>query len=196
MTSAGETAYVKFGLSGLQADIEFPSDWHEERRTWVRLGFGLFRIAFSFPWKWVVPDEHQCQGPQYGFVFFQDGLHLRWGKKKGGSDDPFTIIGMPWRWNHVRHDILTEPETHPYQYTLRLGEVQNRMATIYEEARCWKRFWVPWRMYRKSINISFDDEVGEDSGTWKGGALDCSYGMVDGETPLDTLRRMESERRL
>lgn len=74
----GEIAYAVIGVTGLQAEIEFPSDWHEQRRVWVRLGFGLGRLAISFPWSRVVPDEHQCSGPTYGFTFFGDGLHLHW----------------------------------------------------------------------------------------------------------------------
>ena len=94
---SGEIAYAVLGLSGLQAEIEFPSDWHDTPpRGWIRLGFGLLRIAVSFPWSRVVPDEYQCSGPTYGFTFFDDGLHLHWGKCKGTRGDPMTIIAMPW----------------------------------------------------------------------------------------------------
>ena len=36
---------------------------------------------------------------------------------------------------------------------------------------------------------------GERNGSWKGGVLGCGWDMLKGETPLDTLRRMERERR-
>lgn len=38
-------------------------------------------------------------------------------------------------------------------------------------------------------------EVGESTGGWKGGTLGCGYEMKPGETPLETLRRMECERK-
>lgn len=190
----GEIAYLVLALRGLCAEIEFPSDWHEQRRTWVRLGFGFFKIAFSFPWRWTVPDEYQCSGPTYGFTFFDDGLHLHWGKCKGKRDDPMTIIGMPWRWRHREHKILSAPEDHPYRYTMRSGRVQERTATIKMETRLWTRPWLPFRRLSRYIDITFSDEVGERSGSWKGGVLGCSYEMRPNETPLDALRRMESER--
>jgi hypothetical protein len=190
----GEIAYARLGLSGLQAEVEFPSDWHEQRRAWVRIGIGIAKIAFSFPWSKVVPDEHQCSGPTYGFCFFDDGLQLHWGKQKGRRDDPFTIIGMPWRWQHREHRILSEPETHPYRYRLRSGEVQERTAIIQIETRRWTRPWLPWRRTSRYIDIAFSDEVGERSGSWKGGVLGCSYDMLPNETALDCLRRMERER--
>jgi hypothetical protein len=38
-------------------------------------------------------------------------------------------------------------------------------------------------------------EVGERTGSYKGGTLGCSHKMLKGETPLQTLRRMEKERK-
>jgi hypothetical protein len=38
-------------------------------------------------------------------------------------------------------------------------------------------------------------EVGERTGSWKGGTIGCGYTMLEGETPLQTLRRMEKERK-
>ena len=191
---SGEVAYLNIVISGLCADVEFPSDWHEHRRAWVRLGFGLFRIGFSFPWSHVVPDAYQCSGPTYGFVFFGDGLHLHWGKCKGKRDDPMKIVQMPWGWRHREHKILSEPESHHYRYVLRSGEVQECLATIRAESRLWVRPWLPFRRLSRYINIEFDKEVGERTGSWKGGVLGCGYEMRRGETPLDTLRRMERER--
>lgn len=194
MTRKGEVAYVVFGISGLQAEIEFPSDWHETARAWVRFGLGIGKVAFSFPWKWTVPDDGQCSGPRYGFQFFGDLLWISYGKDHGRRGDPHIAIYMPWSWRHREHKILTAPETHPYRYTLRSGEVQERTATIQVETRLWTRPWLPRKLFKKTIDVKFNDEVGERSGSWKGGCLGCGYDMNPGETPLDTLRRMERER--
>ena len=190
-----EVAYFVFGLRGLKAEIEVPSDWHDHRRAWVRLGFGLFTLAFSFPWRWVVPDDYQCSGPTYGFSFFQDGLHLHWGKCHGKRSDPMKVVQMPWGWRHRLHEVLGEPETHAYRYNLRSGEVQERTATIKPERRLWTRPWLPYKRESQYININFSEEVGERSGSWKGGVLGCSYDMLPNETPLAALRRMEQERK-
>lgn len=190
-----EIAYLVLGIRGLKAEIEFPSDWHEARRAWVRLGFGLFTLAFSFPWRWVVPDEYQCSGPTYGFSFFMDGLLLHWGKCKGKRTDPMKVIQMPWGWRHRKHEILGQPESHPYTYLLRSGEVQERIATIKPEKRLWLRPWLPFRRESRYIDIEFNGEVGERSGSWKGGCIGCSFDMLAGESPLDALRRMELSRK-
>lgn len=190
-----ECAYIIIGLRGLEARIEFPSDWHENRIGWVRLGFGLFSANFAFPWRWVVPDEYQCSGPTYGFLFFEDGLHLHWGKCNGRRGDPFKIIGMPWRWHHKLHEITGNESSHTYDYVLRSGKLQSCMATIRPERRFWMRWWIPFKLESRYINIEFSEEIGERSGSWKGGVLGCSYDMQPGETPLDTLRRMEQERK-
>lgn len=192
---SGEIAYVVFGLGGLQAEVEFPSDWHEQARTWVRLSLGLIRGAVSFPYNGKpVPDEYQCSGPTYGFSFFEDLLFVRYGKSKGRRDDPSKAFTMPWGWRGCEHTVLTLPESHGYTYTLRSGEVQNRVAKVYAETRTWWRPWLPWRKTVTSINVEFDGEVGERTGSWKGGTVGCGYPMLPGEAPVETLRRMERER--
>lgn len=192
-----ECAYIVFEIRGLKAEIEFPSDWHEHRMGWVRLCFGFVTIAFAFPWKWTVPDEGQCSGPRYGFAFHGDALWLHFGKMTGRSRGPqrYRAYDMPWAWRHREHEVLGEPEAHPYRYTLRSGEVQDRIATIKPERRLWTRPWLPHKRESRYIDIDFNDEVGKRSGSWKGGVLGCSFDMLPGERPVDTLRRMEVERK-
>lgn len=123
------------------------------------------------------------------------------------------------RWNEI-----IWKESYPYTYVLDRGEIQNRIATLKVEERewRWKNFkWSPYpRMVRKTISVEFSyagllersvliekrfhptknsekvtGEVGERTGSWKGGTLGCGYDMLPGETPLQTLRRMEIERK-
>ena len=68
MARWSEVAYIRLGLSGLQLEIEFPSDWYEERAGWVRIGIGFMKIGVAFPWPWVSKDDYQCSGHTYGFV--------------------------------------------------------------------------------------------------------------------------------
>lgn len=191
----GEIAYACLGLKGLQATIELPNDWHEQARAWVHLGCGFFTLAFSLKAKRVGEDNHQCQGHTYGFQFYDDLLWLRWGEQTGTRESKHKAIYMPWHWKFREHVILSEPETHPYTYTLRSGEKQLRTATIQKESRSWSRFWLPSKITRTSIDVKFSDEVGERSGSWKGGVLGCSYEVLPNELPLEALRRMERERK-
>lgn len=90
-------------------------------------------------------------------------------------------------------------EEHPYHYRLRSGEVQERIATVYVERRehRWRGFkWLPWpRLRRQSIQVEFSGEVGERTGSWKGGVIGTGCDMRPGERAVDTLRRMERERK-
>lgn len=97
-------------------------------------------------------------------------------------------------------DVCAESvsEKYPYTYRLKNGEIQNRIATVHVTRMTWKMRWWPLLHFKKvstSINISFDGEVGEKTGSWKGGCTGCGYEMIGSETPLETLRRMESERK-
>lgn len=191
----GEVAYASTQIRGPELNIEFPSDWHEQRRGWFRLGLGVLTVAVSFPWSKVVPDEGQCSGPMYGFKFFEDILWIYYGKDTGRRGDPRIAIYMPWHWKHQEHRVTSEKEVHPYRYTLRNGTVQERTATIQAEYRRWTRYWWPRVMEVRAIDVQFSDEVGERTGSWKGGTIGCGYNMLPGESPLDTLRRMEAERK-
>lgn len=220
---SGEIAYAVLGIRGPCATIEFPSDWHGHRRAWIRLGCGLLTIAFSFPWSKVVPDCGQCSGPTYGFYFFADTLVLKWGKDTGGwlGDHEKKVswtFHMPWSWDHIRHDYLNPdgslhhsatqgdysgPEETKqrflYQYQLNSGEIQKRIATVNGEEREWRWHWLKrwkWpRLIRRTINIEFDGEVGERTGSWKGGTIGCSWDWLKGESMKDALDRMEAERK-
>lgn len=191
-----EWAYLRLGLKGIGLELEFPSDWHEHARWCVHLGFGFGELCFSGPWYGkLVPDEYQCKGPTYGFKFFSDLLMISWGKDKGTAGDPYKCFHMPWAWRFIEHRVLSVRETHDYTYRLRSGEAQHRKATIYRESRSWWRPWLPWRLYRETINVDFDDEVGEESGSWKGGTIGCGWDIRPGESELEALRRMERERK-
>ncbi len=215
-----ECAYVAFQVRGPAATVEFPSDWHEHRRVWVHLCPVLFTLAFSFPWRGKVPpDDGQCSGPQYGFAFRDTTFWVYTGKSTS-SKHAWVTVDLPWAFAHVRHTWLnpdgsvnrdaagvgdyTPPDEtrfrYPYTYTRRNGEVQRRTATVNGEEREWRlRYapWLPWpRKRQRSINVSFDDEVGERSGSWKGGTTGCDWDWRRGESLEGALRRMEREREL
>lgn len=90
-------------------------------------------------------------------------------------------------------------ETYPYHYILKSGKVQERLATIKVEEREWRQRWLKWtsvfNKVHRDIDVDFDDEVGEETGSWKGGCTGCGYRMIDPELPHQTLKRMERERK-
>jgi hypothetical protein len=138
-------------------------------------------ITWNIPWftwefnnHWILNKEGKYQLPEKVEALMKDGS---------------TRMEQDYKYKFALK------ETHPYKYKLRSGEVQERTATIYQEKRQWHRKWFPFiKMAHVDINVDFSDEVGEKTGSWKGGTVGCSYRMLQGETPLETLRRMESER--
>lgn len=102
-------------------------------------------------------------------------------------------------WDTGKWKDILWTRTYPYTYVLNSGTIQSRQATVKVEEREWRRRWLMFtplfNRVRKTIDISFDDEVGEGTGSWKGGTLGCGYDMKPDETPYDCLKRMEQERR-
>lgn len=88
--------------------------------------------------------------------------------------------------------------TYPYTYVLKSGTIQRREARVFVDRMTWRARWwplIPIRKVRTSISINFSEEVGERTGSWKGGCTGCGYDMLPDETPLMCLRRMERERK-
>lgn len=125
---------------------------------------------------------------------------------------------LPWSWQHIRHEWLRPDgtvfrapgegeydvppevtERHEYSYTLRNGTVQHRVATVNGEEREWRWRWLTWlpwpRRVSRTINVTFDADVGERSGSWKGGCYGCGWDWWPDETMEQALRRMEATRK-
>jgi hypothetical protein len=167
-----------------------------------------------------LPLKHWHREPHdgmesWGFSLCGDtwaNIHLNWGTRT-------KIIHLPWDWSHVAWRVFRadgiwvqrgpgyqvpfvdgrQVESWPYRYVRRSGEVQERTATIYGEELEWRWRWFTWlpltKKVRRSIYISFDHEVGEETGSWKGGCLGCSTEWREGESMRDALQRMERERK-
>ena len=150
--------------------------------------------------------------PQYSVYASQEfGLTFHWGLRRWSFDWPWSRHVLAYEaqlpdgsWEDVfaqfrGHASTPYHEQYPYTYTLRSGEVQHRTATVTKE-----RFVLTWcafkaigwpRWIEESIDVQFDDEVGERTGTWKGGTVGCGYDLQPGESMLQALRRMEGERK-
>jgi hypothetical protein len=83
-----------------------------------------------------------------------------------------------------------------YTYVLRDGTVQNRIAKVHMERDYRKIRGLPFvKKSSRCIWAEFDGEVGERTGSWKGGCTGCGYTMLPNETIEQCLRRMERERK-
>lgn len=164
-----------------------------------------------------------CSLPQYGFNFAQNSLFFytggkfdkSWGQVTQGGCHIWDLPLVSYVFDHHRikdkkgkwvdmnkidswdfKKDKAQSKDYPYTYTLNSGEVQHRIATVTEECRQWHRKWLPFiKMKKVVIDIRFNDEVGERSGSYKGGTTGCSYYLLPNETVEQCLRRMEKERK-
>ena len=176
---------------------------YEDPMFVICLLWGKFYIHAPF----FVNMEGKCDAT-YGLSYHDRAIWWNW-------DQKFWNIWMPWHFQLISHDVENADGNmvpydsdgkdgrkitqHRYTYQLSSGEIQQRIAKIYKETYVWRWNWFKWLPLswitetRTEIDIEFDYEVGEKSGSWKGGVLGCSYEMLDWENPEATLRRMEYE---
>lgn len=173
----------------------FFNRWHKEPEEIMdRWGFyyfpdgsdfvvewGRFHKRFAMPWSM----KHICHE-----VLTPSG---KWVPEKTDYSKPDDIYGghqwrVDGRW--VGYYV--------YRYRLASGELQVRTATVHVERREWRQRWLSWTKrfakVRTSIDVAFSGEVGERTGSWKGGCIGCGYDIKPGESAEQALRRMESER--
>lgn len=165
--------------------------------------FTAFLPLGIVPHPWPAMD-----GPQWSvYASGEFGLAFRWGLR-GKSFD------WPWFWHTLRYEQQMADgswrevgwanrdgvfkEHYGYTYVLRSGKVQERIATVSRRRHVLtfaglKRIgWPRWTKH--SIDIEFNGEVGERSGSWKGGCIGCSYDLRPNEGMKQALARMEAER--
>lgn len=146
------------------------------------------------PWDWGSNIRNEVMTPEGKLVMASDAMEgvARKALRKAG------VKGEPL-WNLKIPDNRMI-ETAPYKYTLKNGTVQERVATIHVNEREWRwRIFHPYaigpKRVSRCISVEFSDEVGERTGSWKGGTIGCGFEMLPGETPLMTLKRMENTRK-
>ncbi len=170
-------------------------------------------VNFPGPHLQEPPKTGGFYGGQWGFSWpFLEEVHLHWGET--------SVKSLPWMYEQVRHEVKLpddtwaphvgswehdkEPDgretfTYPYHYIRENGDVQERTAEVYVERRARRpRGWTRSGLFervREAIRVRFSDEVGERTGSWKGGCIGCGWDLRDRETPLHALRRMEQERK-
>lgn len=190
----------------------------EDSWPWMLHLHLLFLSAFiHIPCQWIPKSKREAwrrEWQRWGLSQCDDAVHLHWNEKS-------TVWWIPWVSKvHQRHEVRCadgawvpfvgsweqgkEPDereefTFPYHYLLRNWTVQERIATVFVERQSWRPRWFTWTSLfeksRQSIDVHFSDEVGERTGSWKGGCIGCGWEMLPNETPQQTLRRMESERK-
>ena len=149
----------------------------------------------------------------WGVCHYERSIHFNWGAK-------CKVIDLPWAWTFIAHEVRREdgswvpyvgcwerdkkPDrretfTFDYSYTLKSGEVQQRTATVYvnrwKHRRKWLKHLPLFTRVNQSIDFTFSAEVGERTGSWKGGCISSGETMLRGETAEQTFRRMERDRK-
>lgn len=156
---------------------------HRDQAWWDKC------YSWAFPWSldWYSTEVLR---PLFGVP--SADWPVVWSENKGNRLPAFE--GM--REREVAEQSVTQ--SHGYTYKLKRGAVQSVVASIYVNRMTWRARWWPVIWRRKvstSICVRFSAEVGEKTGSWKGGCTGCGYDLKPGEMPLDCLRRMERERK-
>jgi len=180
---------LAWGLCGLGVSYTQSSD-SEQGRT-GHLAVVLMQVFFSL--RRPATPERSIRA-----LIDSEYLWVQWYVGDDEMDSHPWMCQWPWRrWHHVSHDRIGPTRTAPYRYELESGEIQVVDARYTPEEREWRWMWpgCPIRSVQRYIDVAFSAEVGDGTGSWKGGTVGCNYDLRPHEQPLAALRRMERERR-
>lgn len=189
------------GYPGFYICLPFKSNKKSDG-VWDSWGFNLFGPSIHFNWGSKTKIFYFLFIREYGYseTLMKD---LTWYKEKA----KINLGNKNWvdEYQYIKDN--KHKELYDYHYMLKSGEVQKAKAEIsINKMVDFKKGlkWLGWpKKIRYYIDISFkefDDstkieELGERSGSWKGGVTGCSWDMRKGETAKQTLRRMQKERK-
>lgn len=159
-----------FTFTDINSDGWQQIHWHWGRKTWV----------WDMPW---VLQHHSTS------YMMQNG---KWETEMKGAR-------IPDRWEESFKDRLMQ-HSFPYTYILKSGEKQHRIARVQYVVRRFRRKWLPFTasfgQVNNTLDIEFNEEIGEAAGrSWKGGVTGCSFRVLPKEGIEQALRRMEQTKR-
>lgn len=102
------------------------------------------------------------------------------------------VTSREWIASRKKVEAHGHKETHPYAYTTGDGCVHKFHATLIVEKWEWRPRWLKWCPLFSDGTQEIEVQFSEGGpGRWKGKVVGLHCEMKPGETPLDTLRRME-----
>ncbi len=184
--------YIHLPVYSTIDECEYPEFGFYYHSNALVLCWNMKKKFIHMPWyyTWVRTSKYKKDGTWSTEVAGQ------W--KKWKRDNPDYTLAELWKAQETDESELYT-ETHHYKYTTKYGVVQDDIdATIGVSEMEWRPRWFKWTKLfskiRKSIEVDFSNEVGSERGSYKGGTVGCGYTMLPGETPYQTLMRMQKER--
>lgn len=156
---------------------------------------------------------------EYGFSLNEGHFYLKLGAQTHDSSTTKSwSCFLPWtQWRQIAHRVFNadgsvnrDVESLDWKARMALFDELPRVdfliedfdgakitASVYAEEREWRlgTGWFKWLGYlrprktRRSLDIRFNDEVGPEKGSWKGGTLGHAIEMLPGETPEQAMLR-------
>ncbi len=215
-----KSKYLIFNF-GWNFEICYQIGGYFDNRPRIKIGIIFFHLTLILPFrnKW----KEDCSPPKWGVAIHNDTFWIYKGitGSNCGSDRwwakalPFALklvrtsmLKKDGCWEHSTPDNNKEfyldkwndilwSEVYPFKYVLKSGETQYRQAAVKVKKMEWRRIkWLPiLNKIKTTIDVEFNEEVGEEAGSWKGGCVGCSYELLPNEDTFSCLKRLEKEQK-
>lgn len=196
------TPLLLFGWGGLRIKLPIKTGiedsdsaaWgfnYHDNTIWIYIGGagnfdgGRKWVTIYMPWDYTWVRTSTLMKDGYSWFHETNTNRVSWDEDVNGE----TLGSYGW--------LKKNKHTETYDYIDKFdGTIVKADVSVSE--REWRPRWFKWtKLFAKivrSIDVTFDQEVGKRKGSWKGGTIGCGYDLKSGETPYACLMRMQSER--
>lgn len=205
------------GWKSWKFEVTYRSHGYETLNPELHISMFGWHSMIELPWTYKDKDALWREEKKYGVSIHSNVVFWHWGYDLKGWDIPIVSYGSAVRWDRYIgpeqfEDIPSNWGTHPHKTNYTGGCETPSIWTYnytdpYDGTIVPCKFWVEemeWRpkglgwtklfaKTRRFIEVEFSAEMGPRKGTWKGGTMGCSFNMLSGEHPTDTMLRMQRE---
>lgn len=138
-------------------------------------------------WTWDLP-------------FINYGTSIRWDIYTGPKSlEPKCWLPVDWtKYDYRKGDSLDKATKWNYIWVDKY-DGKEIPCTYYVEEMEWRPKWLKWTSLfskvKRSIAITFSEEVGSRKGSWKGGVIGFGFEMLPRETPQQCIERAHKEKK-
>lgn len=190
-------------LNGVLKPKAFPSTYNPKNTEYRPLEYSI-RVSDEYTFIRTGFQDHNGSDSS-PFIYNYPWLEYRFIRTSLYNSD-LTLHSTVW---NQPKDRKYTPEIPEIAYEPLVFKVRDKYdgAIIPATAIIEEREWRLWKnealgfiydlfnkpLIRRQLWVTFNDEVGSEKGSWKGGTTGCGFDMLPNELPLDTLRRISKD---
>ena len=145
---------------------------------------------------WYMDWTYTAVQTKDGKWLIEDYRYRKLRKKYKKYFDKIANPNLALDWKYEGNENVISKIYYEYKYTYEpLNQTSDCKYYVCE--RCWCPKWFKWTnlfsLKIRCVEVEFENGMGPNVDSWKGGTYGCSFELKENETPEECIKRMEKE---